>query len=188
MCPTWPRLPCSYVVNPDDPNTPLIKPVGNIPKGEARRVHARTAGRGVQAPRLARSTRHSLRGPRQAPSGNAPAPQAGGPCTAQPSPAAHSGDFLPSQRPLALSHLTDRYPPNRPAGLPPVTVHYWFPLYEVGSIISLALLICMIDLCESVSIAKSLAQASGSSGLLWLVACQLCPITGVLGQTVKKQS
>ncbi|KAL4452745.1 hypothetical protein ABPG75_008407, partial [Micractinium tetrahymenae] len=64
-----------YVVNPDDPNTPLIKPVGNIPKG-----------------------------------------------------------------------------------LPPVTVHYWFPLYEVGSIISLALLICLIDICESVSIAKSLAQ------------------------------
>ena len=48
--------------------------------------------------------------------------------------------------------------PARPlAGFPQVTVSWWFPLYS-SKIISLALLICFIDICESVSIAKSLAQ------------------------------
>ena len=47
-------------------------------------------------------------------------------------------------------------PPS--AGLPPVTVSWWLPLYHVGDIVKLSLLICLIDICESVSIAKSLAQ------------------------------
>lgn len=42
--------------------------------------------------------------------------------------------------------------------MPAITASWWFPLYDFGKIISLSLLICLIDLCESVSIAKSLAQ------------------------------
>jgi sulfate transporter 4 len=44
--------------------------------------------------------------------------------------------------------------------MPPVTVSWWLPLYHVGDIVKLSLLICLIDICESVSIAKSLAQVS----------------------------
>lgn len=45
-----------------------------------------------------------------------------------------------------------------PRGLPAVTVGWWFPLYDVGRQILLSIVICLIDMCESMSIAKALAQ------------------------------
>lgn len=44
-----------------------------------------------------------------------------------------------------------------PSGLPSVTVSWWFPLKSAGRQIVLALLICVIDIVESISIAKLLA-------------------------------
>jgi hypothetical protein len=44
------------------------------------------------------------------------------------------------------------------AGLPAFTVSWWLPLYDVGKQMILAVLICFIDICESISIAKALAQ------------------------------
>lgn len=44
-----------------------------------------------------------------------------------------------------------------PAGLPPFTGGWWLPLYDVGQQMTLSILICMIDICESISIAKALA-------------------------------
>jgi len=37
-------------------------------------------------------------------------------------------------------------------------VGWWVPLYNVGKQMMLAVLICFIDICESISIAKALAQ------------------------------
>eukprot|EP00890_Picochlorum_soloecismus_P004166 jgi/Picsp_1/4750/NSC_02119-R2_sulfate transporter len=45
-----------------------------------------------------------------------------------------------------------------PRGLPAVTVGWWFPLYDVGRQMLLSVVICLIDMCESMSIAKALAQ------------------------------
>lgn len=45
-----------------------------------------------------------------------------------------------------------------PSGLPAFTVGWWAPLYDVGKQMVLAVLICFIDICESISIAKALAQ------------------------------
>jgi sulfate transporter 4 len=45
-----------------------------------------------------------------------------------------------------------------PKGLPAVTVGWWFPLYDVGRQMLLSVVICLIDMCESMSIAKALAQ------------------------------
>lgn len=45
-----------------------------------------------------------------------------------------------------------------PKGLPAVTVGWWFPLYDTGRQLLLAVVICLIDITESMSIAKSLAQ------------------------------
>eukprot|EP00890_Picochlorum_soloecismus_P004167 jgi/Picsp_1/4751/NSC_02119-R1_sulfate transporter len=42
--------------------------------------------------------------------------------------------------------------------LPAVTVGWWFPLYDVGRQMLLSVVICLIDMCESMSIAKALAQ------------------------------
>ena len=58
------------------------------------------------------------------------------------------------------------------AGLPTVTAVWWAPLYGAGRQVALALIICFIDICESISIAKSLAQvrwerASGELGQGW---------------------
>lgn len=47
---------------------------------------------------------------------------------------------------------------NIPSGLPSVTIGWWVPLYDVGQQMLLAVLICFIDICESISIAKALAQ------------------------------
>lgn len=44
-----------------------------------------------------------------------------------------------------------------PKGMPAFTATWWAPLYAGGRQFSLAILICMIDLCESISIAKALA-------------------------------
>jgi hypothetical protein len=50
-----------------------------------------------------------------------------------------------------------------PAGLPSVTIGWWVPLYDVGQQMLLAVLICFIDICESISIAKALAQVRCST-------------------------
>ena len=47
-----------------------------------------------------------------------------------------------------------------PAGLPDFTAGWWLPLYNVGRQMTLAVLICMIDICESISIAKALARVN----------------------------
>ncbi len=44
-----------------------------------------------------------------------------------------------------------------PKGLPQQTVTLWFPMAHVGKKLGLAVLICLIDVLESISIAKSLA-------------------------------
>lgn len=48
-----------------------------------------------------------------------------------------------------------------PSGMPEFTGNWWTPLYDIGTQISTAVLICFIDLCESISIAKALAQKNG---------------------------
>ncbi|KAL4548022.1 hypothetical protein Ndes2526B_g07232 [Nannochloris sp. 'desiccata'] len=45
-----------------------------------------------------------------------------------------------------------------PSGMPSVTVGWWFPLYDTGKQLLLAVVICLIDMCESMSIAKALAS------------------------------
>ena len=47
-----------------------------------------------------------------------------------------------------------------PAGLPSFTGSWWLPLFDVGRQMTLAVLICMIDVCESISIAKALAKVN----------------------------
>ena len=44
-----------------------------------------------------------------------------------------------------------------PKGLPHETVTWWFPMSNVGAKVGLALLVCAIDVLESISIAKALA-------------------------------
>lgn len=44
-----------------------------------------------------------------------------------------------------------------PTGFPDVTISWWFPLYDVGRQIVLSIIICFIDISESMSIAKALA-------------------------------
>lgn len=44
-----------------------------------------------------------------------------------------------------------------PKGLPHETATWWFPMSQVGSKVGLALLVCAIDVLESISIAKALA-------------------------------
>lgn len=46
------------------------------------------------------------------------------------------------------------------AGLPGVTICWWFPLENAGRTIGLALLVCIIDICESISIATALARVN----------------------------
>ena len=48
-----------------------------------------------------------------------------------------------------------------PKGLPHETVSWWFPMPHAGAKIGLALLVCAIDVLESVSIAKALAYKNG---------------------------
>ncbi len=45
-----------------------------------------------------------------------------------------------------------------PKGLPPFSGGLWLPLIDSGKQLLLAALICLIDVCESISIAKALAQ------------------------------
>lgn len=47
---------------------------------------------------------------------------------------------------------------NIPKGLPDFTGGWWLPLIDPGRQLVLAALICLIDICESISIAKALAQ------------------------------
>lgn len=47
-----------------------------------------------------------------------------------------------------------------PSGLPDFTGSWWLPLFNVGRQMTLAILICFIDVCESVSIAKALARVN----------------------------
>ncbi len=46
-------------------------------------------------------------------------------------------------------------------GLPKETVSWWFPMPEFGRQIGLAIIVCMIDVLESISIAKALAYRNG---------------------------
>lgn len=45
-----------------------------------------------------------------------------------------------------------------PRGFPSFTVTWWFPLYNAGKQLLLSIVICFIDMAESMSIAKALAQ------------------------------
>ena len=47
-----------------------------------------------------------------------------------------------------------------PEGLPNFTAGWWFPLYNAGRQLLLSIIICVIDMCESMSIAKALAQVN----------------------------
>lgn len=49
---------------------------------------------------------------------------------------------------------------NIPKGLPAFTAGWWLPLVNVGRQITLAAIICLIDICESISIAKALARVN----------------------------
>ena len=46
------------------------------------------------------------------------------------------------------------------AGMPDFTAGWWLPLYNVGRQMTLAILICLIDICESISIAKAMARVN----------------------------
>ncbi|KAI7843851.1 hypothetical protein COHA_002402 [Chlorella ohadii] len=47
-----------------------------------------------------------------------------------------------------------------PSGPPDFTAGWWLPLFNVGRQMVLAVLICMVDICESISIAKALARVN----------------------------
>ena len=131
-----------YVLDPDNPNTPLIKPVGLIPKGARRCARwAAPAEPGCLG---------GMAGWRAGMAG----------CAARRAEASRRRRWqraanLPAAPAAAAAGLP---PAAAAAGLPPVTISWWFPLYETGKMITLALLICLVDVCESVSIAKALAQ------------------------------
>ncbi|KAL4859014.1 Proton/sulfate cotransporter 2 [Chlorella vulgaris] len=71
---------------------------------------------------------------------------------------------------IALMNIFDWYNPkekpyikpigNIPSGLPGFTGTWWLPLFNVGRQMTLAVLICFIDVCESISIAKALARVN----------------------------
>lgn len=46
------------------------------------------------------------------------------------------------------------------AGPPDFTAGWWLPLFNVSRQMVLAVLICMVDICESISIAKALARVN----------------------------
>jgi sulfate transporter 4 len=48
-----------------------------------------------------------------------------------------------------------------PAGMPPVTVGRWAPIDGVGALMALALVVMVVDLLESTSIARALARKNG---------------------------
>ncbi len=50
---------------------------------------------------------------------------------------------------------------RRPAGLPPLTINRWFPLDNIAPLMKLALIVWLIDLLESTSIARALAMKNG---------------------------
>ena len=45
-------------------------------------------------------------------------------------------------------------------GLPHETVTWWFPMPDFSRQIGLAVIVCLIDVLESISIAKALAQVN----------------------------
>ena len=48
-----------------------------------------------------------------------------------------------------------------PAGLPPLTINQWFPIYNISPLIKLAIIVWIIDLLESTCIARELAMRNG---------------------------
>jgi sulfate transporter 4 len=46
------------------------------------------------------------------------------------------------------------------AGLPAFTAGWWFPIENAGQLLALSVIICFIDICESVSIAKAMAATN----------------------------
>jgi sulfate transporter 4 len=45
-----------------------------------------------------------------------------------------------------------------PAGLPPITVTWWLPLYNTSQQLVLATIICILDIAESTTVARAMAQ------------------------------
>jgi hypothetical protein len=68
--------------------------------------------------------------------------------------------FLPTQ--LDGIHANPSLPTKAPcvAGLPPFTGDEWTPLVNTGRQIGLAVIICLVDVCESISIAKAMARVN----------------------------
>lgn len=60
---------------------------------------------------------------------------------------------LPNSSPLPSNS-------SPPAGPPDFTAGWWLPLFNVSRQMVLAVLICMVDICESISIAKALARVN----------------------------
>jgi sulfate transporter 4 len=48
-----------------------------------------------------------------------------------------------------------------PKGLPPLTVNKWAPIDDLGGLMPLALVVMLVDLLESTSIARALAAKNG---------------------------
>jgi sulfate transporter 4 len=50
---------------------------------------------------------------------------------------------------------------RRRTGLPPLTINRWFPITNFPGLIKLAIIVWIIDLLESTSIARALAMKNG---------------------------
>ena len=70
------------------------------------------------------------------------------------------GTLLPLTRLPAMPCSNCVGPPARPAGLPDFTAGWWLPLYNVGRQMTLSVIICLVDICESISIAKAMARVN----------------------------
>ena len=91
---------------------------------------------------------------------------------ASPAPAPSNATITATTAPApgpAAANTTAVKPPSAPiksigkipSGLPDFTGDWWLPLISVSHQVVLAALICLLDVCESISIAKALAQKNG---------------------------
>jgi len=65
---------------------------------------------------------------------------------------------------VIIGHVDDygiRVVGNIPKGLPKPTVHLWAPIEDFGKLIPVALVVMLVDLLESTSIARALARKNG---------------------------
>jgi hypothetical protein len=58
-------------------------------------------------------------------------------------------------------------------GLPPPTIHLWVPVKDIGGMMSLAVVVLLVDLLESTSIARALARC-GAGALFSCLECCCC--------------